>query len=76
LTGRGQNWNIISVSHYCSKRKIKIRNDENLLKFKLDDVHRGVYRTNNRRFEGLKFKTRIAGVTPPSGIKYVWWEGK
>lgn len=42
----------------------------------LAERHRVVYRTNNALLAGLSFPTKIARVTSPGGVEYVWWEGK
>ncbi|WP_374354082.1 site-specific DNA-methyltransferase [Thermomonas sp.] len=44
--------------------------------FRIREAHRVVYRTNNSLLASLEFKTKTAPVTSPTGIEYVWWEGK
>lgn len=44
--------------------------------FQLAERHRVVYRTNNRFLAGLDFPTATAEVRSPTGLRYIWWEGK
>ena len=44
--------------------------------FQIREAHRVIYRTNNSLLASLEFKTKTAPVTSPTGIEYVWWEGK
>ena len=44
--------------------------------FQLRERHRVVYRTNNRFLAGLSFDTPTQQVCSPTGIEYIWWEGK
>jgi adenine-specific DNA-methyltransferase len=71
-----EKWKIISIKEYLKKEKIKLSDADELIKFKLDNAERIVYRTNNRSFNGLSFKTKIAKVVSATGLEYIWWEGK
>ena len=44
--------------------------------YQLQQKHRVVYRTNNRLLAGLSFDTPIRRVISPTGLEYIWWEGK
>jgi len=46
--------------------------------WQLSQRHRVVYRTNNRFLASLQFDDdrSIRRVTSPTGISYVWWEGR
>jgi len=76
LEAQVEDWKIVSITDYCAKKNIEIKSDEDLLNFKLENAERVIYRTNNKSFAGLKFKTPTAEVISASGIKYIWWEGK
>ena len=71
-----ESWKISSISTYLKENKIKISSVDDLLKFKLDNAERIIYRTNNKTLSKLKFKTKIAAVLSPTGLEYIWWEGK
>lgn len=44
--------------------------------FLLEHRDRAVYRTNNRFLAGLQFDVPIRRVSSPTGIAYIWWEGR
>jgi adenine-specific DNA-methyltransferase len=71
-----EKWEILSLKQYFNKNKIKIYSSDDLVKFKLKNAERIVYRTNNKSFSDLKFKTKIAKVNSATGLEYIWWEGK
>ena len=71
-----EKWNIITIKEYLNKNNKKITTDEQLIKFKLENADRIIYRTNNRSFSGLEFKTKTAKVISATGLEYIWWEGK
>lgn len=50
--------------------------DEARYAFQLENRRWVVYRTNNRLLASMSFDTPIAQVTSPTGISYIWWEGK
>lgn len=71
-----EKWKIITIKEYCNKNKIKITSNEDLIEFKLENADKVVYRTNNRTFTGLHFKTPVAKIISATGLEYIWWEGK
>ena len=71
-----EKWKILTIKEYCKKNKIKITSNEELIKFKLENADKIVYRTNNRTFTGLRFDTPTAKITSATGLEYIWWEGK
>lgn len=70
-----ENWEIVDVVSYMKQLGLKI-DDESLRKFKIDNSYRMVYRTNNKSFEKMTVTSKIAEVISPTGLKYIWWEGK
>jgi adenine-specific DNA-methyltransferase len=71
-----ENWNILSVNEYIKDKELNIISDEDILKFKLENSERIIYRTNNSALSNLSFKTKTAKVISATGIEYIWWEGK
>lgn len=71
-----ENWEIISIKKYLKDRKIKIKNNDELMQFKLKNAERVVYRTNNATLAKMAFETKTAKVISPTGLEYIWWEGK
>lgn len=71
-----ENWKIISIKNYLKDRKIKIKNEDELTQFKLKNAERVVYRTNNATLAKMAFETKTAKVISPTGLEYIWWEGK
>ena len=74
-TERVEEWKIVGVKEFLQSKGESI--DENSIKqFKLNNSDRIVYRTNNKSLSNLKFSTETAEVTSPTGLRYIWWEGK
>jgi adenine-specific DNA-methyltransferase len=73
---RPENWNIVSINKYIKDNGLNIVNDEDILKFKLENSERIVYRTNNSALSDLTFETKTAKVISATGLEYIWWEGK
>ena len=71
-------WIITPIADYIKKNNIDVDVKDNieLTKFKLENASRVVYRTNNKSLEKLSFDTETEEVVSPSGLKYIWWEGK
>lgn len=71
-------WEIVSIKDYIFRNKLSvdINNDIEITKFKLSNADRVVYRTNNKSFEKYNFNTETEEIISPSGIRYIWWEGK
>ena len=67
------NWKIISIIDYLKNKKIS---EDDLLNFKIENADKIVYRTNNKSFSKYTFDTKIAKIISPTGLEYVWWEGK
>lgn len=70
-----EDWKIISLKEYFKNSNI-ILNEDEIIEFKLSNSERIVYRTNNKSLSNLEFETETALVKSPTGIDYVWWEGK
>jgi len=70
-----ENWIITSITDYLKKQGLET-DDESVKKFQLENTERVVYRTNNKSFENLTVKGKIALVKSKQGLDYVWWEGK
>lgn len=68
-------WILKSVEEVMIERKIPLTL-ENIKKFKISNASHIVYRTNNRSFEKYKFENPIEKFISPTGIEYIWWEGK
>lgn len=49
---------------------------DSVTKYKIENAAHVVYRTNNASLSRLSFDTQTAEVISPTGIKYIWWEGK
>jgi adenine-specific DNA-methyltransferase len=70
-----EKWIITSIKDYMEKEGLEV-NEESIKKFQLENAERVVYRTNNKSFENIKVKGKIALVKSKQGLDYVWWEGK
>jgi adenine-specific DNA-methyltransferase len=70
-----EDWKIISLKEYFKNSNI-ILNEDEIIEFKLSNSERIVYRTNNKSLSNLEFETETALVKSPTGIDYIWWEGK
>lgn len=71
-----ENWNILSLNEYIKDNGLNIISEEDVLKFKLENSDRMIYRTNNSALSDLSFKTKTAKVISSTGLEYIWWEGK
>ena len=71
-----EQWNIIPLTEYISKNNIPIKTDEEILRFKIENAERMVYRTNNKSFSKIRCDKDITNIISPTGIEYIWWEGK
>ncbi|MGN0007696.1 MAG: site-specific DNA-methyltransferase [Alistipes sp.] len=51
---------------------------DSIRNFKLNNSERIIYRTNNKSFNQYKFTDNIKTrkIVSPTGLTYVWWEGK
>ena len=68
-------WVIQSLKDYFQENNLNY-NEQNIIDFKLKNADRLVYRTNNNTLKKMQFSTETAEVISPTGIKYIWWEGK
>ena len=68
-------WEIISVKEAMSLAGVTF-DPTSIRQFVISNASRVIYRTNNQLLAGLNFDTLTAEVVSPTGIKYVWWEGK
>jgi adenine-specific DNA-methyltransferase len=74
-TAKPHEWKIISVQEGMRAAGISV-SDESEREFKIANAERVIYRTNNKTLEQLSFPTTIAEVISPTGLPYIWWEGK
>jgi len=74
-TDEVENWNIVSLNKYLKENNLP-DDDESLKSFQLANAENVVYRTNNKSFEKLKIKGKLAKITSKTGLEYIWWEGK
>lgn len=70
-----ETWRITTVEAEMQGHGLET-NDETLRDYKIKNASRVVYRTNNKSLEGLSFSTPTAEVLSPTGLRYIWWEGK
>ena len=68
-------WEIISVKEAMTLAGVK-SDPASIRQFVISNASRVIYRTNNQLLARLRFDTLTAEVVSPTGIKYVWWEGK
>lgn len=68
-------WSIVPIRDYLQARG-KAADAEAIRAFKIREAHRVVYRTNNAFLTALDFPTKTARVHSPTGVEYIWWEGK
>ncbi|MBP7497443.1 MAG: site-specific DNA-methyltransferase, partial [Bacteroidales bacterium] len=70
-----EEWIILPLKKYLDDNNLKL-NDDEILKYKIENSERIIYRTNNKTLQTLSFKTETALVKSPTGLDYIWWEGK
>ncbi|GAA5004367.1 site-specific DNA-methyltransferase [Pseudoluteimonas lycopersici] len=70
-----EEWVVTSIKEHLLSEGVE-PTEENIREFQLREAERVVYRTNNALLARQKFHTRTAKVISPTGIEYVWWEGK
>jgi adenine-specific DNA-methyltransferase len=70
-----ENWKIIPINEYLKANDLNYDEDE-IINFKLENSELIVYRTNNKSLSSLKFETKTALIKSPTGLDYIWWEGK
>ena len=77
-----EDWEIISLDEYFERNRINMltedgkKDNERILRFKLENADRMVYRTNNKAFENVECDKELAVITSARGLEYIWWEGK
>jgi adenine-specific DNA-methyltransferase len=70
-----EEWIITSINEYLKKQGLET-DEQSVKNFQLENAERVVYRTNNKSFENLNVKGKLALVKSKQGLDYVWWEGK
>lgn len=70
-----EDWEIISIEEYFERNNLD-KPEDNYKEFKINNSDKIVYRTNNKSFEKLDIKKKLAKITSARGIEYIWWEGK
>ena len=68
-------WRIVTVEEEMREKGIE-PGEGTVAQYKIANAERVVYRTNSKACEGLRFPTPTAEVISPSGVRYIWWEGK
>ncbi len=68
-------WEIVSIREYL-KRAGEAADSDSVRAFKLKEAHRVVYRTNSKLMSSITSDRALKEVVSPTGIRYVWWEGK
>lgn len=71
-----EEWEIVPIDKYLKSIGKSNLSDRDILKFKLDNADRMVYRTNNKGFANIQCDKPVAKVISSTGIEYIWWEGK
>lgn len=71
-----EEWEIVPLDKYLKKIGKTDLSDKEILKFKLDNAERMVYRTNNKSFEKIQCDKPVQKIISATGIEYIWWEGK
>ena len=71
-----EDWKIIPINDYLNKNNIHLKNEQEILRFKIENADRMVYRTNNRSFNKIKCDKTITKIISSTGLEYIWWEGK
>lgn len=70
-----EHWVISPIRQYLTSLGVE-PTDQAVREFQLREADRVVYRTNNALLSRKSFATPTAKVVSPTGIEYVWWEGK
>lgn len=74
-TDEVKNWNIVSIIKYLKENNLP-NDSESIKLFQIENAENVVYRTNNKSFEKLNIKDKLARVISKRGLEYIWWEGK
>lgn len=68
-------WEIVPIRRYLKEAGMPV-DPTSVREFKIKEAHRVVYRTNSKLMSSLQFDGPLREVVSPTGIRYVWWEGK
>lgn len=68
-------WRITSIRDWMRSQNIRV-SAKSIREVQMRERERVVYRTNNAFLGRLSFDSKTQEVTSPTGIKYIWWEGK
>lgn len=68
-------WKIVPIREYLKNSGMDA-DPESVRAFKIEEAHRVVYRTNSKLMSSIDSDTALKEVMSPTGIRYVWWEGK
>lgn len=68
-------WRIVSVRDWMRSQNIRA-SAKSIREVQMRESARVVYRTNNAFLARLSFDSETQEVISPTGIKYIWWEGK
>lgn len=70
-----ERWRIVPIRDYLKSQGSAV-DPETVRAFKIREAHRVVYRTNSKLMSAHTFDTPTREVISPTGLRYVWWEGK
>lgn len=70
-----EDWRIVNVIDYMKELELST-SEESVKNFKLNNADKIIYRTNNASFKNYNIDKALAKITSPTGIEYIWWEGK
>lgn len=70
-----ERWVITPLRVWMQRHGVKTTS-EHMRAVQIQEQERIVYRTNNAFLSTLSFDTPTARVVSPTGIPYIWWEGK
>lgn len=68
-------WRPVRIREYLRAQSVE-PTAQAVRAFQLENAARVVYRTNNRLLAGLQFETECAPVRSPTGVDYIWWQGR
>jgi adenine-specific DNA-methyltransferase len=68
-------WKLVSIREHLTEIGESLEPDA-VRAFKIKEAHRVVYRTNSKLMSSIESDTPLREVISPTGIRYIWWEGK
>lgn len=71
-----ERWVLRPVAELLARHRVRTDDTEGRRRVLMQHKDRVVYRTNNRFLASLSFDVPIKRVISPTGIAYIWWEGR